>query len=94
MPVGFASAQFLPQLLLMDHDWIVEQAPRFFSDGFTPPLTNPFWGGYITSQRFYDSLFRDFEKWYSAAARGLPNLDNAQLFCGTDRHLVYDSPFG
>ena len=64
--------QYLPQLLLVDREWVLETAPTLFAGGFALPLTNPVWGGYITTQRFYNSVFNDLRIWYSEAAHSLP----------------------
>jgi hypothetical protein len=87
--------QFLPQMILLDREWMLSQSAKMFAPGFVPPLTNPVWGGYITSQRVFDSIFKDLHSWYRAAAQALPTLDDAALLgeaadatWSTTRHLV------
>jgi hypothetical protein len=87
--------QYLPQLLLLDREWILERAPVLFAGGFAPPLTNPVWGGYITTQRLYNSVFNDLKTWYLEAAKALP-ADEASILSekqkdttwSTTRHLA------
>jgi hypothetical protein len=87
--------QYLPQLLLMDREWILERAPQLFAGGFEPPLSNPVWAGYITTQRFYNNVFSDLKAWYVQAATALPPLvgaaplgDEQDSTWSTTRHLT------
>lgn len=87
--------QYLPQLLLMDQEWVLSHTGQLFAGSFAPPLTTPVWGGYITTQRFYNNVFNDLKKWYLEAARALPRSyetaarqSEKDPTWSTTRHLV------
>lgn len=64
--------KYLPWLLLLDQKGMLERAPELFAGGFTPPATNPVWGGYITAQRFFPETFDILRPWYVQATNALP----------------------
>jgi hypothetical protein len=87
--------EYLPQLLLMDREGILERTTGLFEGSFAPPLPTPVWGGYITRQRLYNSVFEDLRSWYLRAAEALPEASDAMLLgeqkdstWSTTRHLV------
>jgi hypothetical protein len=94
-PAQVRLGQYLPQLLLVDREWVLERTPEMFKAGFVPPLTNPVWGGYITGQALYNVVFEDLRTWYLRAAKGLPDASDETLLgeqkdatWSTTRHLV------
>lgn len=87
--------QYLPQLMLMDRAWVLGKATDLFGDDFSPPLTNPVWGGYIVGRHLYDSVFENLRGWYVRAVEALPMPSHETLLgeqhdsnWSTTRHLV------
>jgi hypothetical protein len=72
--------QYLPQLLLVDREWVLSKTPELFEQGFFPPLTNPVWGGYVTRAGLYNRDFEDLRKWHVRAAEALPEPTESTLF--------------
>lgn len=78
--------RFLPQILLIDHDWVLLHADDLLAGGMTDPLHEPVWGAYLTLSPLFDKTFADLRPWYdrhSAESKELVALEKAQL--GADR---------
>ena len=64
--------RYVPWLLLMDRTGTTARLDRLFAGEFGPPRVNAGWGGYVTSQHFFASLFEELRPWYMKAALALP----------------------
>lgn len=72
---------YLPQIHLIDREWIIEVVPVLFDKGATEPLEHPAWGGYITRAPLFTDVFADIRIWYERAASVIP----ATLAASTER---------
>jgi hypothetical protein len=69
---------FLPQLLLLDREWVLAHAEDFLGSGMDEPLTNPTWGGYLVLGQFYSSSFDVLRPWFVRHAGDLGRIVAAE----------------
>lgn len=66
--------EFLPQILLLDRDWVLAHAEDLLGTGMTDPLGNPTWGAYLTMGSLHGDSFATLRPWMGRHVGALAEL--------------------
>ena len=85
--------QYLPQLRLLDADWVRTRVVPHFATGISDPDDDPIWPAYLVGTPLYDDVYREWAVWYAQAARTMPvktpgSSERADPFAGLVLHLT------
>jgi|GEM_PF-5892011 len=64
--------QYLPQLRLLNADWVEARVVPRFAAGIADPDADPIWPAYLVWSGLYDDLYRQWAVWYTQAAAMMP----------------------
>jgi hypothetical protein len=66
--------EFLPQVLLIDREWVLRNADDLFASGMEDSLGNPTWGAYLTAGRLYHEAFGTLRPWFGQHAGAVAKM--------------------